>query len=52
MYICLCHGITDSKIKSLLQDGDTVKEIQKKCQAGTDCGSCLQYIQKLKKDCG
>ena len=51
MYICLCHGITDTKIKSLLKDCETVKDLQKKCDAGTDCGACIQSIRQLKEDC-
>ncbi|SMF68001.1 (2Fe-2S)-binding protein [Pseudobacteriovorax antillogorgiicola] len=49
MYICLCHGVTDSKIRSLLEAGASIKDIQKNCHAGTDCGACINSIQKLKK---
>jgi bacterioferritin-associated ferredoxin len=48
MYLCLCYGVTDGKIKALIAEGAlSLQELQKICQAGTDCGSCVCEIKKL-----
>ena len=47
MYICLCYGVTDGQVKSLVEDGAcSVKDVQKRCLAGTDCGSCLDQLRQ------
>jgi len=47
MYICLCHGVSDSKLDELLDQGArSMLELQKHCQAGTDCGACLKDIRQ------
>ncbi len=48
MYLCLCYGVTDGKIKELIAQGAlSLREVQKVCQAGTDCGSCVCEIKEL-----
>ena len=48
MYICLCYGISDSKIEKMIREGaSTLKEIQQKTNAGANCGSCICDLQKL-----
>ncbi|MDG1480730.1 MAG: (2Fe-2S)-binding protein [Myxococcota bacterium] len=48
MIICLCHGVSDREVKSLIEHGTTsVRDIGKKCHAGTDCGSCARTIRRL-----
>ena len=45
MIICLCHGINCQSLKRLTQEGcNTLKSIQKKCQAGTSCGACIPQL--------
>ncbi|MFT5679682.1 MAG: bacterioferritin-associated ferredoxin [Myxococcota bacterium] len=48
MIVCSCHGVSDRVLKSLIDHGTTnLREIGKKCHAGTDCGSCAQTIRRL-----
>lgn len=48
MYICLCKGISDNKIRELLSLGNpSLRSLQKLCQAGTDCGMCLAEVKAL-----
>lgn len=48
MYLCNCHGITYKKVESLVENGcQQVNEIQKKCGAGKDCGSCMNQLCEL-----
>ena len=48
MVVCLCKGISDRKIRALVQDGATsVRDIIRTCQAGSDCGSCLCQLKEL-----
>ncbi len=47
MYVCLCLGISDKKIKELAQQGAGVCEIQKSCKIGTSCGVCVAELRKL-----
>lgn len=45
MYVCSCHAVTDSVIRSCISRGaSTVEEIGDACDAGTGCGSCHAHI--------
>jgi len=51
MYVCLCRGVSESSIQRLVDEGHhTLREIQKKCQAGHDCGQCLFELKKVVSD--
>lgn len=41
MYVCLCKGITEEKIESMLRRGLSEKEILKHLGVGSECGICL-----------
>lgn len=48
MIVCLCHGVSDRKIREVAEDGAaTVKEVGQRCGAGTDCGSCRRQIKDV-----
>jgi bacterioferritin-associated ferredoxin len=48
MIVCLCHGVSDRELKSLIDHGSTnLREIGRKCHAGTDCGACVRAIRQL-----
>ena len=48
MYVCLCHGVTDSTIRNLMEKGScSVRDVQKRCLAGTDCGACIEDLTKM-----
>jgi bacterioferritin-associated ferredoxin len=51
MLVCLCKGVTDRKIRWLVQNGKTcLKDVVRTCQAGTDCGSCIGQVKELVDD--
>tara|TARA_B100000925_G_scaffold229116_1_gene177599 strand:+ start:1045 stop:1251 length:207 start_codon:yes stop_codon:yes gene_type:complete len=45
MYICICKGITEDKIRSAIKHSHSpnTKDILKKLGVGTDCGTCLLH---------
>lgn len=48
MYVCICHAVTDTQVKSAIASGaDTTESVTRMCRAGGDCGSCLQHIEDL-----
>ena len=48
MIVCLCHGVNDRTIRACVEDGaDSVKEVGRRCGAGTDCGGCRRSIRQL-----
>lgn len=48
MYVCLCHGVTDTKIRELVDEGAcSVADIMVCSKAGTRCGSCRPTIAKV-----
>ncbi|MGL6259675.1 bacterioferritin-associated ferredoxin [Vibrio sp. WXL210] len=49
MYVCLCHGISDKKIRKLaieqgLQD---IREIKKCTALGSQCGKCIRQAKEI-----
>ncbi|MGL6314043.1 bacterioferritin-associated ferredoxin [Vibrio sp. WXL103] len=49
MYVCLCHGISDKKIRKLaieqgLQD---IREIKKCTSLGSQCGKCIRQAKEI-----
>lgn len=48
MIVCLCYGVNKSRLDSVVAEQCTqsVKDIQRKCKAGTDCGACLKELRK------
>ncbi|UUM30864.1 (2Fe-2S)-binding protein [Vibrio japonicus] len=54
MYICLCHGVSDKKIKKLVMD-EGVTDIKgiKKCTAlGSQCGKCIRQAKAILVETG
>lgn len=48
MVICLCKGVTDGKLRWLVQNGaTTLKQVVRTCHAGTDCGSCIFQVKDI-----
>ncbi|PFG55133.1 bacterioferritin-associated ferredoxin [Vibrio sp. ES.051] len=49
MYVCLCHGVSDKKIKKLAID-EGVTDIRgiKQCTAlGSQCGKCIRQAKDI-----
>lgn len=48
MYICICHDVKDTQIKTALNQGlDTVQSLQDALLVGTRCGCCVPMVQDL-----
>ncbi|EOV1174802.1 (2Fe-2S)-binding protein [Vibrio fluvialis] len=49
MYVCLCHGVSDKKIKKLvLEQGITDIRGIKRCTAlGSQCGKCVKQAKEI-----
>ena len=48
MWICLCKGVSDRRIREVVRAGArTMEAIGGETAAGTDCGKCLPAIRSL-----
>lgn len=48
MYICLCHGVTDTQIESAIDNGAaTMKELTNELKVGSQCGKCCQCTKRV-----
>lgn len=49
MYVCICHGVSDKKIKQLvIEHGVTDIRGIKKCTAlGSQCGRCVRQAKEI-----
>jgi bacterioferritin-associated ferredoxin len=54
MYVCLCHGVSDKKIRKLaLEEGITDIRGIKKCTAlGSQCGKCVKMAKEILNETG
>jgi bacterioferritin-associated ferredoxin len=52
MYICLCHGVTESAIRAAAEGGArTYRQLSFMTGCGTQCGSCAEQAQTLLAEC-
>jgi len=43
LYVCLCHGITDSEIRDAADSGCAgMSELMMRTGCGSSCGSCIE----------
>lgn len=48
MYICICKAVSDSDLQQMVQSGArSADDIEQRCGAGGDCGSCRDDIEDL-----
>ncbi|UNU73496.1 (2Fe-2S)-binding protein [Moraxella nasovis] len=48
MYVCICHDVKDTQIKTAMAQGvDTLESLQKTLSVGTCCGCCMPMVQDL-----
>jgi bacterioferritin-associated ferredoxin len=46
MYVCLCHGVTDTTIRKVADEGvTTVEELGERTSLGTSCGCCRDIAE-------
>ncbi len=51
MVVCLCHGVSESSIRSAVDDGArTYSQLSFMTGCGTQCGSCTAHTKSLLKD--
>lgn len=51
MYVCLCHGLTDHKIKELAASGTrTAAGVYQQLGVRPKCGKCVPYVRDMVKD--
>lgn len=48
MYVCICHGVTDSQIEDAVDNGaTTMKSLTKELKVGSQCGQCCCCAKKV-----
>lgn len=48
MYVCLCRGVSERKVRSAISRGArTVEEVGAACGAGTRCKGCWPLIDDM-----
>ena len=48
MLVCLCKVVSERQVLSaILAGADTVAEIERRTQAGSDCGACREKIAEI-----
>lgn len=48
MYICICHGISDSTIRRAMDDGARhYRDIAANLGAGDCCGQCVRDVKDI-----
>jgi bacterioferritin-associated ferredoxin len=51
MYLCICEAIKEEKVRKLLFEGNSVKEIIEKTGMGLrpNCNACLKSLKQYSK---
>jgi bacterioferritin-associated ferredoxin len=48
MFVCICHGITDTVIREAAENGcKSVAELTMRTGAGSTCGTCMDMASDL-----
>lgn len=48
MYICLCNGFTDGKVRMVARRGDcSVAEVYRALGCKPQCGKCVPFVRDL-----
>lgn len=50
MYLCICAGLTDSRLKRLLLEGKPLDTVQMETGAGRYCGKCRSTLEEAASD--
>ncbi len=52
MIVCLCANVSERKLLETIAAGaTTVKEVGRRCGAGTGCGACKPLIRECLAEC-
>jgi bacterioferritin-associated ferredoxin len=56
MYVCLCKGVTDSQIRSAVENGASIRDIRDQLGVMTECGKCAcltkDIVRSSRKESG
>lgn len=48
MFVCICHGVSDSTIETAVENGATTfKQIKAELKVATQCGKCCQCAKQV-----
>ena len=48
MYVCICKGITDSKLRETIADGaSTLREVRNRLGVASQCGKCASVTRQI-----
>jgi bacterioferritin-associated ferredoxin len=48
MYVCICHGVTDTQIEAAVDNGaHTMKQLCSELKVGSQCGKCCQCSKQV-----
>lgn len=48
MYICLCNAVTDSQIKSAIEEGhESLRSLKRELCIGKQCGKCIPDVMNI-----
>jgi len=47
MIVCVCHAVSDARMKELVASGLSEHEIVRLTRAGTSCGCCADAVKTL-----
>jgi len=48
MYVCICHGVTDTTIETAVDGGATTMQLlSKELKVGSQCGQCCSCVKKV-----
>jgi bacterioferritin-associated ferredoxin len=51
VYICVCHGITDTQIRSCVEDGArTLDDLSGELGVATQCGCCAESAAQVMQE--
>ena len=51
MIVCLCKGVSEREIRAAIRQGSSsVREVGRRCHAGTDCGMCRADIRDILRE--
>ena len=52
MIVCICHNVTDSQIKTAIQQGlNSMPLLSENLSIGTSCGKCKSCTKEILRDC-
>jgi bacterioferritin-associated ferredoxin len=47
MIVCVCHAVSDARLRELVATGASEGEVVQLTRAGTSCGCCRQAVTEL-----